>query len=70
MQSLMGHGIALEWRGVIDGLVSNGLLIELDDGPLTPERGYYLVGQEDFSKSRLGVDLLAALSASVSPIST
>jgi DNA-binding transcriptional LysR family regulator len=69
-EALMGHGVALGWRGVIDELVSNGLLVELDDEPLTSERGYYLVGPENFIKSRLGSDLLTVLSARVSPIST
>ncbi|GES41739.1 LysR family transcriptional regulator [Rhizobium dioscoreae] len=69
-EALLGHGIALGWRGVIDELVSNGLLVELDDEPLTSERGYYLVGPEDFIKSPLGSKLLTALSTGVLPIST
>ncbi|MFK3968939.1 hypothetical protein ACI2KT_36015 [Ensifer adhaerens] len=44
-EAVLGHGIALGWRGVIDDLVSSGLLVELDHKPLTSERGYYLVGR-------------------------
>ncbi|MBX5012737.1 LysR family transcriptional regulator [Rhizobium lentis] len=68
-EALMGHGVTLGWRGVIDDLVSNGLLVEMDDEPLTSERGYYLVGPGDFIKSRLGTELLTALTAEVSLVS-
>lgn len=69
-EALMGHGVALGWRGVIDELVSNGLLVELDPEPLTSERGYYLVAPEGFVKSRLGGELLTALATEGFPAST
>ncbi len=66
-EALLGHGIALGWRGVIDDLVSSGLLVELDHEPLTSERGYYLVGPEKFMRSELGSELLTALSPKAIP---
>lgn len=69
-EALMGHGVALGWRGVIDDLVSNGLLAELDDEPLTSERGYYLVGPGDFIESHFGSEFLTTLAARVSPVLT
>lgn len=62
-ETLMGHGIALGWKGVIDDLLANGLLVALDGEPLVSERGYYLVGTNGFFGSRVGVGLLAALTA-------
>ncbi|MDR9760988.1 LysR substrate-binding domain-containing protein [Rhizobium redzepovicii] len=62
-ETLMGHGIALGWKGVIDDLLANGLLVTLDDEPLVSDRGYYLVGPAAFFNSRIGARLLAALTA-------
>jgi len=56
-QTLMGQGIALGWRGVIDDLVANGLLVVLDQHSLTSTRGYYLVASSGFLQSDLGLAL-------------
>jgi LysR family glycine cleavage system transcriptional activator len=60
-ETLMGHGISLGWKGVIDALLSNGLLVALDPEPMTSDRGYYLVGTHDFFRSTIGTALLASL---------
>ncbi|MDX8528522.1 LysR family transcriptional regulator [Mesorhizobium sp. MSK_1335] len=60
-ETLTGHGISLGWMGVIDGLLTNGLLVALDTQPLTSDRGYYLVGTSAFFGSRIGKSLIDAL---------
>lgn len=60
-ETLMGHGIALGWKGVVDELLSNRILVALDDEPLTSERGYYLVGKKEFFLSQVGKGLMDAL---------
>ena len=64
-QTLMGHGIALGWSGVIDELVQNHLLVALDAEPMSSERGYYLVATTEFLNSRIGKLVLQALCGSV-----
>lgn len=61
-QALMGEGIALGWRGVIDDLLTNGLLIALAEEPLASERGYYLVADKTFVGSDEWRALCEALS--------
>lgn len=65
-QTLIGEGIALGWKGVIDDLLENKLLVALDDEPLSSERGYYLVSTMEFLSSRAGELLLQALGAAPS----
>ena len=60
-ETLMGHGISLGWKGVIDELLANGLLVALDDDPLTSDRGYHLVGGQDFFRSSVGRNMIAVL---------
>lgn len=60
-QTLMGQGVSLGWRGVIDDLLANGLLAALDDAPLRSERGYHLVAAPGFLDSPAGRALQAAL---------
>lgn len=60
-QTLVGQGISLGWRGVIDDLVANGLLVALSDTPLISQRGYYLVSSAKFLRSPAGRALQAAL---------
>lgn len=60
-QTLMGQGISLGWRGVIDDLTTNGLLVALDEHPLISVRGYYLVAPGAFLQSAPGVALRDAL---------
>lgn len=60
-ETLMGHGISLGWKGVVEELLSNGLLVSLDNEPLTSTRGYYLVGSDEFFQSNMGRTLLGAL---------
>lgn len=66
-QTLMGEGIALGWKGVIDKMLKNNLLVALDDEPLSSERGYYLVSTLEFLNSRAGELLLRTLGAVQSP---
>ncbi|GLS20596.1 LysR family transcriptional regulator [Labrys miyagiensis] len=61
-QSLIGAGIALGWRGVVDDLIANGLLVALDTSPLCSERGYYLVARRKMMASVLGRSLVTVLS--------
>jgi DNA-binding transcriptional LysR family regulator len=61
-QALMGAGVALGWRGVIDDLLTNGLLVALDTEPLNSERGYYLVARHKVMASTVGRSLVQALS--------
>lgn len=45
-QALIGRGVALGWRGLIDDLVDGGALVTV--GPeVTSERGYYVTWPED-----------------------
>ena len=60
-QTLMGHGIALGWSGVIDELIENRLLVALDPEPLSSERGYYLVATAEFLNTRIGKLVLQSL---------
>lgn len=60
-QTLMGHGIALGWKGVIDEMIENNLLVALDSVPLSSERGYYLVATTAFLDTRIGKLVLQAL---------
>jgi LysR family transcriptional regulator, glycine cleavage system transcriptional activator len=60
-QTLMGHGIALGWRGVIDELIQNNLLVALDPDPLSSRRGYYLVATSEFLRSHIGKLVLETL---------
>jgi len=60
-QTLMGHGIALGWSGVIDEMIENHLLVALDSEPLSSERGYYLVAATKFLDTRVGKFVLLAL---------
>lgn len=60
-ETLMGHGIALGWKGVIDTLLTNSLLVALDHEPMTSHRGYYLVGTREFFKSAIGIGLRTSL---------
>lgn len=60
-QTLMGQGISLGWRGVIDDLTANGLLVALDESPLVSGRGYYLVAPGAFLQSAAGVAIRKAL---------
>lgn len=62
-QSLTGAGITLGWRGVVDDLLANGLLVTLDTEPLRSERGYYLVARHKTMASAVGRSLIQALSA-------
>jgi DNA-binding transcriptional LysR family regulator len=66
-QTLMGHGIALGWKGVTDELVENKLLVALDPEPLSSERGYYLVASAEFLGTRAGKLVLQALCGEVRP---
>jgi LysR family transcriptional regulator, glycine cleavage system transcriptional activator len=59
-QTLMGHGIALGWSGVIDEMIENRLLVALDPEPLSSERGYYLVATTEFLNTRIGKLVLQA----------
>lgn len=61
-QTLMGHGIALGWNGVIDELIENRLLVALDPEPLSSDRGYYLVATKEFLSTRIGNLVLQAAS--------
>ncbi|EJC82125.1 transcriptional regulator [Rhizobium leguminosarum bv. trifolii WSM2297] len=60
-QTLMGHGIALGWRGVIDEMIDNKLLVALDSEPLSSPRGYYLVAQSTFMSTVIGKFVLQTL---------
>lgn len=60
-QTLMGHGIALGWRGVTDELIHSNLLVALDPEPLSSHRGYYLVASAEFLDSRVGRLVLEVL---------
>jgi LysR family glycine cleavage system transcriptional activator len=62
-QTLMGHGIALGWCGVIDEMIENKLLVALDETPLSSQRGYYLVGQPSFMMTGIGKFVLRTLTA-------
>ncbi len=53
-QTLMGQGVSLGWKGVIDEMVENRLLVALDDTPLRSKRGYYLVSASGYLTSRIG----------------
>lgn len=53
-QTLMGQGISLGWPGVIDDMIANGLLVALDNVPLTSARGYHLVARPGFLASEIG----------------
>ena len=41
--ALLGQGVALGWRPLIDDLVQSGQLVCLTQNPLRTERGYYIV---------------------------
>jgi DNA-binding transcriptional LysR family regulator len=41
--ALLGQGIALGWRPLIDDLVQNGQLVCLRQVPVRTARGYYIV---------------------------
>lgn len=41
--ALLGQGVALGWRPLIDDLVQNRQLVCLSEAPLRTERGYYIV---------------------------
>jgi DNA-binding transcriptional LysR family regulator len=60
-QALMGRGVALGWRGVIDDMLDNNLLVALDARPLSSDRGYFLVSRRTFPSSRLGKVILSTL---------
>jgi len=60
-QTLMGQGISLGWKGVIDEMVENRLLVALDDKPLCSKRGYYLVSAPGYLFSRVGQLVLTSL---------
>lgn len=60
-QALMGHGVALGWKGVIDEMTENRLLLVLDPEPMASERGYYLVTSEDFLETRIGTLVFQSL---------
>ncbi len=60
-QALMGRGIALGWRGVIDEMLDNRLLVALHTEPLISDRGYYLVARAEFLNSPVGQLVLQAL---------
>ncbi|MDY0883467.1 LysR family transcriptional regulator [Dongia soli] len=60
-QTLMGQGIALGWKGVVDELLINGLLVALDSAPITSSRGYHIVGSSAFFASTVGQTLLLSL---------
>ncbi|WP_159953375.1 LysR substrate-binding domain-containing protein [Rhizobium sp. 18065] len=62
-QTLMGHGIALGWRGVIDEMIDNNLLVALDKEPLSSSRGYYLVAHSAFLNTGIGKFVLDTLRA-------
>lgn len=64
-QALMGHGITLGWRGVIDELIDNQLLVALDPETLSSERGYYLVATAAFLNARIGKLVLQAFGSAV-----
>ncbi|MBI1169955.1 LysR family transcriptional regulator [bacterium] len=66
-QTLMGQGVSLGWRGVIDDLVENRLLTALDIEPLVSERGYHLVTSAAFLKSDTGRQLQMALNPRPAP---
>lgn len=41
--ALLGQGVALGWRPLIDDLVQTGRIVCLTDTPMRTERGYYIV---------------------------
>lgn len=62
-QTLMGHGIALGWRGVVDEMIASRLLVALDQEPLSSDRGYYLVATAEFLAAPVGSLVLRALAS-------
>jgi DNA-binding transcriptional LysR family regulator len=60
-QTLLSQGVALGWKGVVDELLANGLLVALDAEPITSPRGYHIVAAAGFFASAMGRTLLRAL---------
>jgi DNA-binding transcriptional LysR family regulator len=60
-QTLLGQGIALGWKGVVDELLASDLLVALDAEPIISPRGYHIVGSAAFFGSTVGKNLLHSL---------
>ena len=61
--ALMGHGIALAWRGVNADFLRTGTLMALDFEPITSDRGYYFITTDSFRRGAACADILDALAA-------
>jgi DNA-binding transcriptional LysR family regulator len=64
-QTLLGNGIALGWKGVIDELIGSHLLVALDREPISSERGYYLITTSEYASTRVGKLVLQVLSSDI-----
>lgn len=54
--ALLGQGVALGWRPLIDDLVQSGQLVCLTETPLRTERGYYIVEPPGGGENQLVAD--------------